>query len=153
VDLPAFIVAFDHAAARCRSFAQRYVIEELPTTVRFDFAIYGQTPNNKGQIKYLGGRLLTSQQLRGVEPLQAREYLWVDGKIPQWINLKVQSADRDFTFIEVHACNRITDDDAKLYYTNDGAKTPFQILGPSPPPGWVSLEKSGTFSLGWRSAK
>jgi hypothetical protein len=153
VDKLAFITAFDQATARCRSFAQRYVIEGLPTTVRFDFEVYGRTPNNKGQIKYLGGRLLTREQLCGVEPIQARKYLWIDGKIPLWINLSVQSVDGDFTFIEVHACNRVTDDDGKLYYTRDGTKTPFQILGPRLPPGWVSLVESGKFSLGVRSAK
>jgi hypothetical protein len=64
------------------------------------------------------------------------------------------AADDNFTFIEVHACERITADDRKLlYYTKDGTRTPFHILGPSVPPSWESPEKSGKFSLGWRSAK
>jgi len=153
VDQLAFMAAFDQATAFCREFAQRLVIEELPTTTRFDFAVYGHTPKHKGLIKYLGGRLLTPEQLCGVEPIQAREYLWIDGKIPQWINLSVHAADDNFTFIHVHACDRITADDRKLYYTHAGAKTPFQILGPRVPAGWVSPAKSGKFSLGWRSEK
>ena len=91
MDRAAFIVAFDQATAFCRDFTQRFVIEELPTAVRFDFASYNRTPNDKGLIKYLGGRLVTPEQLRGVEPTQARKYLWVDGKIPQWINLAVHA--------------------------------------------------------------
>jgi len=55
--------------------------------------------------------------------------------------------------IQVHACDRITADDRKLYYTHAGAKTPFQILGPMVPAGWVSPDKSGKFSLGWWSEK
>ena len=154
MDKSAFIVAFDQATAFCRDFAQRFVIEELPTSVRFDFSSSARTPNNKGLIKYLGGRLVTPEQLRGVEPAQARKYLWVGGKIPQWINLTVHAANGDFTFIEVHACDRVTADNRKLLYSaRDGTKTPFHILGPSVPRGWVSPEKSGKFSLGWRSAK
>ena len=153
MDQPAFIAAFDRATAFCREFAQRLVVEELPTTVRFEFTVYGHTPKHKALVKYLGGRLLTPDQLCGVEPTQARKYLWIDGKIPQWINLSVLAADDNFTFIQVHACDRVTADDQKLYYTHEGAKTPFHILSPRVPPGWVSLEKSGRFSLGWWSEK
>jgi hypothetical protein len=84
----------------------------------------------------LGGRLVTLEQRRGVEPTQARQHLWVDGKIPPWINLTVHAADGDFTFIEVYACDRLTADDRKLLYsTKDGTNTPFHILSPSVPPG------------------
>jgi hypothetical protein len=116
------MVAFDEAAALCRGFAQQFVIEEIPTTLRFDFEAAGLTPNNQGLIKYLGGRLLTSEQPRGVEPMRARKYLWIDGKIPLWINLRVHAVDGDFTFIEVHVCDRVSADDRKLYYTKDGVQ-------------------------------
>jgi hypothetical protein len=153
VDKPAFIVAFDQAAALCRDFAQRLVVEGLPTTVRFDFAFFRRSLDKEGRIRYLGGRLLTPEQLRGVEPVQARKYLWVNGKIPRWIDLSVHGADHDFTFIEVHACDRVMSDDGALYYKNGQTPTPLQIRSPPLPPRWISLEKSGKFSLRWRSPK
>ncbi|WP_020474958.1 hypothetical protein [Zavarzinella formosa] len=150
MDKLAFIDTFDWAAF-CREFAQRFVVEDLPTTLRFDFIAANRTPNEKGLIPFLGGRLLTPGQLRGAEPVQARKYLWVDGKIPQWINLSVQAADAGFTFIQVCACQRVTADDRALYHQQEGIP-PFHILSPHLPHDWISPEKSGKFSLKGRTA-
>jgi hypothetical protein len=103
-----------------------------------------------GRVKFLGGRLLTPDQLRGVEPMRARKYLWVDGKIPQWINFTVHAADAAYTYIEISICARLTADNASLYHQQEG-NPPFHVLGPELPPGWVSIAKSSKFSLGWRS--
>jgi hypothetical protein len=83
--------------------------------------------------------------------VRARKYLWVDGKIPQWINFSVHAADTEHTYIEVMVCNRLTADDQVLYHQREG-NPPFHVLGPAIPPEWVSLAESGKFSLGWRSA-
>lgn len=148
----AFIAAFDRAATFCRAFAQQFVIEELPAALRFDFATSHRAADERGRIKFLGGRLLTPTQFRGVEPVQARRYLWVDGKIPQWINFSVHAIDADQTYIEVCVCGRLTADDEELYHQREG-NPPFHILSPALPPGWVSVVESGKFSLGWRGAK
>lgn len=130
MDLPAFIAAFDQATAFCREFAQKLVTEELPTTLRFDIAPVHRTPDEEGLIRFLGGRLVTPAQLQGLEPLRARKYLWVDGKIPHWIDLSVHSTDHEFTFVHIRACDRVTADDRKLYYVKGGTKTPFHVVSP-----------------------
>jgi hypothetical protein len=150
MELSAFITAFDRAAAFCRHFAQQLVVEELPASLRFDFAAAGRAADATGRIKFLGGRLLTPAQLRGVEPVRARKYLWVDGKIPQWINFSVHSADAEHTYIEVMVCDRLTVNDQALYHQREG-NPPFHVLSPALPPDWVSVAESGKFSLGWRS--
>jgi hypothetical protein len=152
MDKSTFITAFDRASTLCREFAQQFVIEELPATLRFDFAAANRTPDGKGLIKFFGGRLLTPAQLRGVEPLLARKYLWFDGKIPLWINLSVHAADAEFTYVEVQVCGHVTADDGPLYHKKEG-NPPFHVLGPALPPDWVSLEKSGKISLGSRPAQ
>jgi hypothetical protein len=151
VELAWFIAAFDRAAALCHDFAQQVVTENLPTSLRFDFLAAGQPTGQAGRVKFLGGRLLLPAQLRGVEPVQARKYLWVDGHVPQWVNLSVHAADAEHTYIEVAVCDRLTDDPTALYHQREG-NPPFHLLGPALPPGWVSLAASGKFSLGWWSA-
>jgi hypothetical protein len=152
VELAWFIDAFDRAAALCHDFAQQFVTEELPASLRFDFLAAGRPTDQTGRIKFLGGRLLLPAQLRGVEPIRARKSLWVDGKVPQWINLSVHGMDAEHTYIEVAVCGRLTDDPAALYHQREG-NPPFHVLGPALPPGWMSLAESGKFSLGWRSAE
>ena len=146
-----FIAAFDRAAALCRGFAQKFVTQELPASLRFDFAAAGRPTDQAGRVKFLGGRLLRPAQLRAVEPVRAREYLWVDGKVPRWINLSVHAADAEHTYIQVAACGRLTGDPAALYHQREG-NPPFHVLSPALPPGWASVEESGKFTLGWRSA-
>jgi hypothetical protein len=150
VELAWFITAFDRAAKSCRDFARPFVVEALPRSLRFNFAAAQRTPDRNGRIKFLGGRLLTPEELVGVEPVRARKYLWVGGKVPQWINLSVVAADDDHTYIELCVCNRLTSSMEHLYHTREG-NPPFHILGPALPPDWESVEKSGKFSLGWRS--
>jgi hypothetical protein len=130
--------------------AQQFVVEELPASVRFDFAAARRKVDAGGRIKFLGGRLLTPGQLRGLDPVRARKYLWVDGKIPRWINFSVHAADAEHTYIEVVASDRLTADDRVLHHQREG-NPPFHVLGPSLPPSWLSLAESGKFSLGWRS--
>lgn len=152
MDKATFITAFNRAASDCHAFAQQFVTEELPVSLRFDFVAACRSVDASGRIKFLGGRLLTPGQLRGVEPVRARKYLWIDGKVPHWINLSVHAADGAHTYIEVIVCDRLTADDSALYHKREG-NPPFHVLGPALPPGWVSLAESGKFSLGWRAAE
>jgi hypothetical protein len=152
VELKWFIAAFDRAAMFCREFAQQHVVEPLPTSLRFNFLAAHRAPEPDGRIKFLGGRLLTPAQLLVVEPVRARKYLWVDGKVPQWVNLSVVAADADHTYIEVTVCGRLAANLADLYHQREG-NPPFYVLGPELPPDWESLEVSGKFSIGWRSGR
>jgi hypothetical protein len=152
VELAWFIAAFDRAAAVCRESARQHMVEPLPPSLRFNFRAASRAPEPDGCVKFLGGRLLPPAQLLGVGPAQARKYLWVGGKVPQWVNLSVAAADADHTYIEVAVCDRLTDDPAVLYHQREG-NPPFHILSPALPPGWESLEASGRFRLGWRATE
>lgn len=146
MELAWFIPAFDRAAAKCHEVARPFVVDELPASLRFDFAAVGRPPDPTGLITFLGGRRLRPDQLRGVEPVRARKYLWVDGKVPQWVNLAVHAADAEHTYIEVMVTDRLATDPDHLYHQREG-NPPFHILGPTLPPGWVSLAESGPFRL------
>lgn len=149
MDLAWFVAAFDRAAAACRDFARPFVTDELPASVRFDFAAARRPTDATGRVKFLGGRLLPPAQLLGVEPARARKYLWVDGKVPQWINLGVRRADADHTYVEVSVCDRLVTEIAHMYHQREG-NPPFHVLSPHLPPDWVSVAASGRFRLDWR---
>lgn len=131
-----FILAFDRALLWCGQFAQQFVVEELPASLRFYSAAAHRAPDEQGRIKFFGGRLLTPAQFRGVEPTRARKYLWGDGKIPQWINFNVHAADTEHTYIKVMVCDRLPGDDSALYHKREG-NPPFHVLGPAPGLGLV----------------
>jgi hypothetical protein len=59
--------------------------------------------------------------------------LWRDGHVPEWINVAVVSETGTATVIEVVCCGRFTNDDSRLYHSQEGAP-PFHVLGPALPP-------------------
>lgn len=77
---------------------------------------------------------------RGQAPLELEDvvaFLWREGKIPEWVNMSVNAADEGFTYIEVNACVRFTDQDDRLYYqTLDTC--PVVVCRPGLPPGWLA---------------
>ena len=150
MDLQWFIPAFDRAVDRCRTWAQCFVLEELPESIRFNFAAMDRQVDATGRIKYLGGRLLHPKQLQAVTKVTARKYLWVDGKVPAWINLTVRAADHEHTYIEVCSTDRLVAKITQMYHLSEG-NPPFHILGPPVPPWWVSVAESGKFSLNWEA--
>lgn len=118
------------AAEACRRFGERLVTETLPPSLRFDFHAAEWPPEKDGRVKFLGGRLLRPEALLGVEEKQAARYLWVDGKVPVWVNLKVHGVDEDHTYIQViFNPDRLTNDDTRLMYQEGGAP-PFSLRGP-----------------------
>jgi hypothetical protein len=142
ISRPWFYRAFDRAATFCREFGQQFVVEALPESLRFDFAAAVRDPAAEGKIKYLGGRLLARSQLTAVEPWVARKYLWVDERIPLWINLRLCAADREHTYIEVATSGNLTADPDDFYHKREG-NPPFHVLGPPIPHDWISVAASG----------
>lgn len=54
------------------------------------------------------------------------DYLWRNGKVPQWINLQVSSCDSNFSYITLECCGRFS----AILNHKDG---PFRALGPNIP--------------------
>jgi hypothetical protein len=138
MDKQEFAVRFELAANFCRDFTQSLIIEELPKSLRFNFGMAERLPvNAKGRVKFIGGRLLKPEQLKGLEKAKAGQLLWVDGKIPVWINLRVDYFDENHTCIEIlFNAQRLTDNHERLMHEREG-NPPFHVLGP---PGGKSGE-------------
>ena len=150
MDKPTFISAFADAAQFCRDFAQSFIIEELPQALRFNFDVYQPELDATGKFKFTGGRLVKPEDLKGLEGREAGKFLWVDGKIPQWINLEFVEADEQCTYIRISfKLYRFTNDDNTLMHKREG-NPPFHILFCPPggwPRNWESVEKSGKISI------
>ncbi len=140
-----YIRRFDLGAQWAREFAERFLIETLPKKIKFDIP-FGLQGDETGRVKFLGGRLVDPKALRSIEYIEARKMLWVDKKVPVWINMQVSRIEDDATIIEIHLADRLTEDESGLYHKLEG-NPPFHILGPSlPHEGW-SLARDGKFHL------
>jgi hypothetical protein len=147
MDLATFIMRFDEAAAKCLQFTRQIVTEELPSELRFD--IPWKRVDSNGMIQFLGGRLLRPEEMTVRGYVETRKILWVDGMIPEWINFSILRHTPEYTVIEALVCNRLTDDDDRLYHKAEGYP-PFHVLSPPLPEGWDSPETSPKFSLYWK---
>jgi hypothetical protein len=80
------------------------------------------------------------------------EFLWRNGRIPEWVNVTVSTFDEKYTYLELLCCGRFTATGGRLYHAGEGYP-PFHVLGPDLPPDWESIEKSGKFDLHWHDTK
>ena len=144
MDKNEYIRRFDLAAIACRDLARTCVVEVLPDDIRFDVALHWK-PNERGEIEYVGGRLLDPASIRSVPYIEAREMYWVEGSVPRWIDMHVSRVDHEATIIEIVTTHMLISQEDKLLHRWAG-NPPFQVTTPPHPFRW-SLEVDGKFSL------
>ena len=134
-------------------FTRNFVTNDLPGEVR-----YLIRPNQS----YDGNPLRLDEEVFPAESTAdhpepyvadaAAERLYRAGKVPEWINVTVESADQFFTYLQLVCCGRFTALGEMLYHRMEGWP-PFHCLSPPLPPGWKSVEESGKFDLHWSQRK
>src|SRR3989442_639402 len=129
----AFQLAFDRATHACVALARRVVKKPLPRAVLYHFAARSKPCDSNGRIKFLAGRLLLPQDLADVPAAQAARYLWIDGRVPTWINLHAWGADQEVFYIEIRTSGLLTVDDIALHERE--GYPPFHVLVPLKPKG------------------
>jgi hypothetical protein len=77
----------------------------------------------------------------------AVQFLWRNGKVPEWIDVSVQGEDGRHTLVALKCCGRYTAQEDLLYHRVEGGVAPFSIKSPTLPPGWENVEVSGKFDL------
>ena len=74
------------------------------------------------------------------------QLLWIDGAVPDWINVELHSADTVFTYIKLECCPRLSAIEDNLYHRDEGYP-PFHILSGFLPDDWRDVERDGKFDL------
>jgi hypothetical protein len=150
-----FLERLIHAGEAARQFAAGYVLESLPKVLCFTLSPYNDPngrPGPPGTIKFLGGRLIRPDELRQLPATRAAAFLWVDGKVPAWINIAVAECLENQTELRLRFSRMLVPADEKNLQPDAGWPkandlAPFRIRGPILPRGWRSLELDGAFSL------
>ena len=139
------------ASVKARDWAQIHVVNSLPSFC--SFLVYPNQSYDGNQLKG-DEELFPSDSLpfpRFIGPLsfeEAFQFLWRNGKVPEWIDVSVQACDADFSYVQLRCCGRFTALEELQYHKAEGYP-PFHVQSPSLPPSWKSLEESGKFDLYW----
>lgn len=157
MDRPDFQRRLERAAERARRLAGRFVVEPLPSSFLFILPEFDDPRGSRGPegtIKYFGGRFLPSGDLHGASAARAADLLWVDGRVPKWVNLSVEAVTRDATVIRMHSSHSLSPADEDRLKRDiptavdpSDPVEPFRIRGPAMPPGWRSVELDGRITL------
>ena len=88
------------------------------------------------KIKILGGRILKRKELKQISPSRTGELLWVDGLVPEWVNICVIAYSSTYTEIEVMFTNRLIEANPENLPPDYGMQkgnelAPFRVRGPS----------------------
>lgn len=149
-----FLERLKLAGETARKFAASYVLDELPVDLCFTISQYDD-PNGRhgpGTIKFLGGRFLNPTDLSRVPATRAAELLWVDGKVPVWINIGVAACLESKTELIIRFSRLLVPADENelppdIKCPKGNPLVPFRIRGPSVPHAWRSVELDGRVSL------
>jgi hypothetical protein len=152
VDRNTFDVRLRTAAQQALKLARQCVRQALPDELAF--LVY---PNKSydGNPRVGDEVVFPDESLHGKHhgPWSAEEvvdFLWREGKVPEWIDAYVQAEDGQRTLIALYCCGRFTAQEELLYHRHAGGVPPFQSLGPSVPLFWESIESSGKIDLYWQ---
>jgi hypothetical protein len=151
-----FLERMQLAGDMARNFSASYVLEELPEELCYTISPYDDprgTRGPPGTIKFLGGRFLQPRDLRRLPAPRAASLLWVDGKVPAWINIGVSASLESKTEMLLRFSRQLVPADENQLMPDYGCEkgnpfVPFRIRGASIPYGWRSVELDGRVSLG-----
>lgn len=150
MDKKAFIDRLILAGTTARNFAESldYVKVKLPAKLTFTIHKYNDprgTQSKFGKLKFLGGKFLNPSELKNLSADRAASLLWVDGKVPFWINVSVENYNADSTKIMLEFSRTIVPADEEKLPPDFGMKpnnplVPFRIRGPIIQ-DWIIREK------------
>ena len=117
---PEFRSRFFKAITFSREFCARIIQAEMPKAILIDFGVRRGEPNHKGKYKVWGGRLLDRSQLENVDPVLAWEYLWVEGKVPVWINVMCGRYEETAIHLEIDAAAYLWENEELFMHAREG---------------------------------
>lgn len=92
-----FYKRFERAVAATRQLGASFAQRELRSETKFKLLFLGATYLDGGMVKIPGGRILLPPELGDLSATRARRLLWVNGRVPAWINLLFLNSAADLT--------------------------------------------------------
>ncbi|BAY81788.1 hypothetical protein NIES267_12650 [Calothrix parasitica NIES-267] len=135
------------AANQAREFTQKYVTNNLPERIQFKVYLncsYDEHAMREGELRIT--RDWENEIYEFDTPAEVINLIWIEGKIPEWINVKVESENGKSTTVALICCGRFSSNPRHIYHILQGLP-PFQVVGPPLPSNWEGLGKSGKFQL------
>jgi hypothetical protein len=136
-------------------FARKYVLQRLPDDVAYRVypnQSYDGNPRVGDEVVFPDESMPEGEFLDPWSAEEVVEYLWRGGKVPEWIDARVESEDGQRTFVALACCGRFTASEELLYH-RPGGLAPFSINSPIFPPGWKGVEVARRFDLHWMRRK
>lgn len=141
MDKKEFIDRLLLAGDKARKFAESldYVKEKLPENLIFTIFEYND-PNGRqsedGKLKFLGGKFLDPKELKCLSASKAASLLWVDGRIPSWINISAIDYTSEATEMQMMFSKHLVKAEVENLYPDYGMEPnnpllPFRLRGPS----------------------
>lgn len=132
-------------------FARTLVVNELPDKIKYLVILGGSYDGNsleKGEQIFPND--YGTRRKCFLSSSEVTELLWRDGKVPEWINIYVDSENGEYSYIKLECCGRYSSDTRHIYHAHEG-KAPFHVLGPPLPPEH-DLKRAGKFDLNWNKS-
>jgi hypothetical protein len=137
MDRALFATRLHEAAIAARTFAEKFIEEDLPELLRFRLRLnssYDGNPRVGDEVVCPDdGTHERASELRDCSEQQVVDALWRDGRVPEWIDVAVTSETGSATLVQLLCCGRFTATDERLYHQREG-RPPFHVTGPELPP-------------------
>lgn len=132
-------------------FTKEMVINRLPEQFKFIVKINSNFREGleDGEVTFPGVKKL-NQISKPIEAEKVVDLLWMDNAIPEWINIQVENADKNFTYFSLECCGRFSKLEEYLYHKDEGYP-PFHALSPPLPPDSLNEDDEviKKFDLNW----
>lgn len=122
---------FGQAVDRALAIGRLLFSDELPDTPRFlvyPNQSYDIEPDGQSLTSYPEDTLPRGHHLAPMSGVEAIDYLWRDGRVPQWIDVILAGAQSGVTLIELRCCGRYVAEEERLYHKAAGVP-PFSVMG------------------------
>lgn len=135
---------FGAAVFRAVEFAKTMVINSLPEKIKY--ILFMNSSNDiealeEGEVKFYGD----ANKVVCYDSVEVFNYLWREGKVPEWIDISVCGVSDEYTELRLVCCGRFSSNKEQIYHAHEGLP-PFHVLGPDLPQGF-DLSSEGKFDL------
>ena len=136
---------------RILKYTKTLVTNELPSNFKYIVSIYSNWAVNLEEDEFLYPENEDLNQT--TQPIFANEVidlLWIEGKVPEWIDFYVYDIIKNNTVFYLDCCPRFSENRKHLYHIQEG-NPPFHGTSPPLPPFALNedLELVKKFDIGW----